>query len=52
MKVARFKEVVSNAKTEALKIFKSDPIYQDIYKRAEKLAVKQIRANQSSKETK
>ena len=49
MKVARFKDVVSDAKQEAKKIFKSDPIYQDIYKRAEKLAIKQIKTNQQGK---
>ena len=50
MKLARFEDVVSNAKTEATALFKSDPIYQDVYKRAKKLAIKQIRANQQGKD--
>jgi len=31
-------------------LFKGDEIYQDIYKRAEKLAEKQIKTNQQGKD--
>ena len=49
-KLALFKNAVSEAKTDASEQFKGDAIYQDIYKRAEKLAIKQIETNQKGKD--
>jgi len=49
-KLARFKETVSEAKTEAKELFKADAVYQNILVRAEKLAIKQIKTNQEGKD--